>query len=117
MNYTHVLSIHKTLDNISNDDISTNSQSIKFHIFSNIIDIESINIQSLCTKITQTQNGVNYFICVSPRFWEDGVHPRNLRLDAFMNYFQQRHNVSVISTRESNINSWKRYERVFNATM
>lgn len=113
----NVLSIHKTLDNISNDDISTNSQSIKFHIFSNILDVESINIQSMCAKITQTQSGVNYFICVSPRFWEDGVHPRNLRLDAFMNYFQQRHNVSVISTRENNIDRWKRYERVFKVTM
>jgi hypothetical protein len=113
----NVLSINKTLDNITNDDISTNPQSIKFHIFSNIIDVESINIQSMCSKIAETQKGINYFICVSPKFWEDGVHPRNLRLDAFMDYFQQRHKVSIISTRDSNIYNWKRYERIFNVTM
>lgn len=113
----NVLSIHKSLDNLTNSDISTNSQSIKFHIFSNIIDVENISVQSICNKITETQNGINYFICVSPKFWEDGVHPRNLKLDSFMSHFQQRHNVSVISTRETNINNWKRYERVFKATM
>ena len=109
----NVLSIHKTLDNISNDDISTNSESI----FSNILDVESISIESICEKITQTQSGVNYFICVSPKFWEDGDHPRNLRLDTFMYYFQKLYDVSVISKRESNINNWKRYERVFSLTM
>jgi hypothetical protein len=109
----NVLSIPKRLDDITNIDISTNSQAIKFHIFSNIIDVESISIQSMCAKIAETQKGINYFICVSPNIMQS----RNERLDAFMNYFQQRQNVSIISTREDNINTWRRYERVFNVTM
>jgi hypothetical protein len=113
----NVLSIHKTIGQIDFQDLSTNASAIKFHIFSNILDVDDFNIEKFAQKINETQQGINYFICVSPKFWEDGVHPRNLRLDAFMKYFQQRHNVSVISTRESNINSWKRYERVFNVIM
>jgi hypothetical protein len=109
----NVLSIHKGLDNINGTDILSDHDAVKFHIFSNIIDVESINLKSIYTKISETQKGINYFICVSPKFWDDGSHPRNNRLDTFMNYFQQRHNVTVISTRENNINSWTRYERVF----
>ncbi len=33
-----------------------------------------------------------------------------------MNYFQNQ-NLTKISTRESNINNWTRYERIFNITV
>jgi hypothetical protein len=113
----NVISIHKTIEQIDLQDLSSNASAIKFHIFSNILDVDDFNIEKLAQKIIATQKGINYFICISPKFWEVGVNPRNLRLDAFMRYFQQRHNVSLISTRESNINSWTRYERVFKVTI
>ena len=113
----NVLAIHKELDDITNQDLITNSASIKFHIFSNILDVPNINLLTLYEKINSTQNGINYFICISPKFWEEGKHPRNIRLDTFMSYFKERHRINIISTRETNINSWKRYERVFEATM
>ena len=113
----NVLAIHKELDNITNQDLMTNFASIKFHIFSNILDVPNINLLTLCEKINSTQKGINYFICVSPKFWEEARHPRNIRLDTFMSYFQQRHQINIISMRETNINIWKRYERVFEATI
>lgn len=113
----NVLAINKLLDNINYQDIFTNQKAVKFHILSNIIDIQSVNVYHLCENINATQRGENYFICVSPKFWEDGINPRNIRQDLFMNYFNQKYNLSVISTRDSNIGSWKRYERVFNALM
>lgn len=112
-----VLAIQKTIENINLQDLTTDESAIKFHIFSNILDVDDFNIENFAEKINSTQQGINYFVCISPKFWQDGSHPRNLRLDAFMSYFQQHHNVSVISARESNINNWKRYERVFNVTM
>ena len=111
----NVLAIHKTIEQINEQDLSTNPTSIKFHIFSNILDVDDFGIATLAQKISNSQSGVNYFICVSPKFYEDGNHPRNIRLNTFMNYFQQRNNVSVLSRRETNINNWKRYERVFKA--
>jgi hypothetical protein len=108
-----VLSIHKTIEQINLQDLSTSPTAIKFHIFSNILDVDDFSIVSLAQKIDNSQKGTNYFICVSPKFWKEGNHPRNLRLDTFMNYFQQRKDVTVFSTRETNINNWKRYERVF----
>ena len=105
----NTLSILKKIDDLTTLDLSTNSTSIKFHVFSNILDVEDFNINSLCNKINSTQNGTNYFICVSPNIMQS----RNMRLDAFMNYFQQNRNTSVISARETNINNWRRYERIF----
>lgn len=113
----NILAIHKDLDSITNQDLMTNSEVIKFHIFSNILDVPNINILALCEKINSTQEGINYFICVSPKFWEEDIHPRNIRLDTFMSYFQQKHQVNIISKRETNINSWRRYERIFEARM
>ncbi|MBE7691247.1 hypothetical protein, partial [Tenacibaculum piscium] len=120
----NVLSIPKELDAITNEDILTTSTSIKFHIFSNIIDVENISIQSIYTKISETQKGENYFICVSPKFREDGNHPRNLKLNEFMGYFQKNQNVTVIKDRESNIPNpsnplkpYKRFERVFKTSI
>jgi hypothetical protein len=109
----NVLAINKSIDEIDLQDLSTDSSSIKFHIFSNILDVENFSINSLAQKIDNSQRGTNYFICVSPKFWEEGKHPRNLRLDIFMDYFQQKRNIHILSTRETNIGNWKRYERVF----
>lgn len=109
----NVLAINKSIDEIDLQDLSTDSSSIKFHIFSNILDVENFNINLLAQKIDNSQKGTNYFICVSPKIWEEEKHPRNLRLDIFMDYFQQKRNIHILSTRETNIGNWKRYERVF----
>lgn len=107
------LSINKDLNYISYQDISTHSDSVKFHIFSNIIDVPGIDIETLYEKICSTQLGVNYFICVSPKFQKDTVHLRNIKLDAFMKCFQRNYIVDAISCRETNINQYTRFERVF----
>ena len=109
----NVLAIHKTIDQIVTQDLITEQAAIKFHIFSNILDVDNFNITLLAQKINNSQSGINYFICVSPKFWEEGNHPRNLRLDTFAKYFQEKRNVSILSARETNINNWRRYERTF----
>ena len=59
-----VKTINKTLDNITEDDIRTDDDIIKIHLFSNILDMEGFNIASLFNKITTTK-GKNYFIAMS----------------------------------------------------
>ncbi len=113
----NILAINKTIEQIGSQDLSTKSTSTKFHIFSNILDVNDFNIDLFAQKIDNSQKGTNYFICVSPKLWKKGKHPRNLRLDTFMNYFQQRRNVKVLSQRETDIctntDNWARYERIF----
>ncbi len=105
----NILSINKSLDNITNTEIYTNPYAIKFHIFSNILDVTDFNLYLLFNKINQTQNGINYFICVSPNFKVDGNDIRNLRLKTFSELFK----VQPISQRFTNIENWSRYEIVF----
>jgi hypothetical protein len=108
-----VHSINKGLDDITTNDLACDDFAVKFHIFSNILDISSINLQNLCGKIADTFEGVNYFVCVSPKIFADGSHPRNQRLVRFMEYFQNTYETTEISSRTCDINTWKRFERVF----
>jgi hypothetical protein len=107
--YQQIFPISKKISDISEKDLETWDNAIKFHVFSNILDIEEFEINKLCEKISNTQKGINYFICVSPNFYADGTNKRNQRLRAFMSFF----NVEPISHRFSNIGSWTRYEIVF----
>ena len=116
----NILKISKTIDQLDSQDLSTKPKSIKFHILSNILDIDEFDIESLAQKIDSTIEGTNYFICVSPKFLEDGKSTRNLRIKSFMEGFQQKRNITVLSQRENDIIPWKndakcikRYERIF----
>ncbi len=109
----NVYAVPKEIDDITLADIETNSQTVKVHIFSNILDVEDFSIYTLFNKIQSSQKGLNYFICVSPNIMQS----RNERLDEFQGYFS---NASTISQRESDIpnrsNSekpYRRYERIF----
>lgn len=112
----NVFAVNKELDDVSLQDIGTQTDTIKIHIFSNIIDVEDFDIYQLYHKIQSTQTGMNIFTCVSPNIMES----RNLRLDRFQQYFVSKSSFAHISSRESDIpnprnpeKSYKRYERIF----
>ena len=63
---TEVKKVNKKLDEVTEADLTTNNTNIKIHLFSNILDVTSFNLQQLITKIKNTQKGTNYFVCVSP---------------------------------------------------
>lgn len=117
----NIVILNKTLDHLQAQEIQTSAASIKFHLFSNILDIETFALHVLCEKISQSQSGVNYFVCVSPKFLENGYHIGNLRIDALQNYFITTHSAAVISARENpiarNKKVWSRYERIFQARL
>lgn len=107
--------INKAIEQLDSKDLVTNEQSIKFHIFSNILDVNAFNLSNLFEIINKTQSGTNYFICVSPDYYSG-----NFRLDEFINYFKNSTDCLVISERKGEIDNpsnpskpWQDYEKVF----
>jgi alkylated DNA repair dioxygenase AlkB len=111
----NLLLIHKELEHLDDNDLSTNEQSIKFHIFSNILDIDKFSLLKLYKIINKNQRGTNYFICVSPDY-----QSTNHRLNEFLSYFKNSTDCHVISERKEKIDNtknsgapWTVYEKVF----
>ena len=94
--------INKTIEQLDTSDLATDEQSVKFHIFSNILDIEYFNLANLFQVIKKSQRGQNYFICVSPDY-----PAANRRLDDFINYFKNNTDCFVISERKCQIKNSK----------
>jgi len=74
--------VNKNLDELIEDDLKSNSESMKIHVLSNILDMgdKFFCLQRLSNIILKSQSGINYFVCVSPYNQE--------KLDCFMNYFK-----------------------------
>ncbi|MEA3314303.1 MAG: hypothetical protein U9Q30_00405 [Campylobacterota bacterium] len=101
--------INKDIDSLVEDDLVFNNKNITLHLFSNILDVKFFDLDNFINKISNSQNGLNYFICVSPNIGDS----RNNRLDKFYNYFYNNFNTNLISKRESDIDGYKRYEIIF----
>lgn len=106
----NVKAINKDIDSLIEDDLIINNSNITLHLFSNILDITlfKLNIEFL-QKISNSQNGLNYFICVSPNINDS----RNSRIDLFYEYFNKNFNTNLISERNDSINGDARYEKIF----
>ena len=74
-----IRTVNKKLDNLDITDVSSQSQTIKLHVFSNILDIEHINLKHLANILNISQKGSNYFICVSPNFYSSIKRIDNFR--------------------------------------
>jgi hypothetical protein len=111
--------INKTLENLEKIDLELSEKvTVRFHIFSNILDIEnSFAISRLANLIKDNLIEVDYFVCVSPYINDS----RMGQLDEFMNYFRIYNTFTLISKRDTDIpnpsiysdKDWKRYEIVF----
>jgi len=60
------LLVNERADNISINQLRTSPTAIKIHLFSNLLDICTLNLQNVAQTIRQSQTGTNYFVCVSP---------------------------------------------------
>lgn len=108
-----LITIKKLMDEVSHEDLSTDSTSIKIHLFSNILDVTTFDLLSLAKKIGSTQKGINYFICVSPTYGTI----REARMNAFFEYFQNHNRATLISERSDDVQTStgpkKRQEKIF----
>ncbi len=72
-----IISVNKTLDNVDQKEIQTNGDTVKMHLFSNILDIEDFNIDNLLSKIFKIKsNGLHHFLAVSHNRDFDGGSER-----------------------------------------
>lgn len=100
-----IIPIISDIDSLDLKDFTTSESNLKMHLFSNIIDLPKFNLLRLAESISQTQPGLNYFICVSPYI---DAH-RNQRLNVFYNYFQENSETKIISQRINfkNVQKWR----------
>jgi hypothetical protein len=84
--------VNKYIDDVSSTDLVSSPDSIKIHLFSNIIDVEGFDLGQLYRLIASSFQGVNRFICTSP---DNG---RQQRLETFYDFFSQAHQVAYSSS-------------------
>lgn len=72
----NTLLIEKRLDEVNLSDINI-TESVTINFFSNILDIESINLEKLAELIKSNLIGEHYFICVGP------MNATSTRIDTF----------------------------------
>lgn len=77
---SNITFINKELKELNVNDLSTSSQNIKVHLFSNILDVSGFDINHLAKIIEKSQSGINYFLCVSPT-------DRQGRIEEFLNFW------------------------------
>lgn len=77
-----VLPINKYLDEVYTKEIES-AQPVTIHLFSNILDIPTIDLQLLANKIKKSLSGKHYFICLGP------LNAGNNRIDIFYDYFSE----------------------------
>uniref|UniRef100_UPI0032168AAC hypothetical protein n=1 Tax=uncultured Draconibacterium sp. TaxID=1573823 RepID=UPI0032168AAC len=91
-------SISKDLNSLELSDINTELNTIKIHLFSNILDIEAFSMSSLIEIVTKSQKGKNYFICVSPYITDTKAD----RIDRFKRYFEKNFDTFRLFASEQN---------------
>ncbi len=79
-NTAKVVSIGKFLDDVTEADIKGDS-AVTYHFFSNILDINSIDLKKLAEKVGKNVLGQHYFFCIGP------MNNSNRRIDRFYEYF------------------------------
>lgn len=70
--------ICKKFENVKEDEICVNSESVKMHLFSNILDMD-INSKYVSEIIRNKCRGTNIFVCVSPNGYS--------KMEAFSSFF------------------------------
>lgn len=108
----NIKTVCKGFNHLNIDDVKTDPDSTKIHLFSNVIDIDE-NIFSqdrLIELIQNSQSGMNYFICSSPFITDYKTN----QIDNFVRSFTNREMIYTIDNRRGNwINEWSRVLRVF----
>jgi len=105
-----IKAINKDIDSLEIKDLIIDNSNITLHLFSNILDVEFFRLdREFLHKISSSQKGFNYFLCVSPNINDK----RNTRLDMFYKYFDDNFETELISDRSSDIKHYRRYEKVF----
>lgn len=92
-----IVPVNKYVTDLSENDLVTEDNHIKIHLFSNILDIDSVNIKRIESLISFTQKNINYFICVSPYISDI----KTVKINLFKDYFINRYKTRLIADYEN----------------
>lgn len=81
INEEKIAVLNKFANEITAEDIVSDVD-VTIHFFSNVLDIESVDVQKLAQTVADAICGEHYFICVGP------MNAGNQRIEAFYNWFQ-----------------------------
>lgn len=106
----NIKAINCDIDCLKKEDLIINNSYKTLHLFSNILDVESFNLNTdFLQKISSNFKNDNIFICVSPNINDK----RNSRIDLFYKYFDENFDTELISFRSDDVEKHKRYEKIF----
>lgn len=102
--------INSDFDCLDGDTLVSANGFRTLHLFSNILDVENFSLDmDFMKKVSQNITTDSLFVCVSPKR-NDKL---NNRLDLFYNYFDENFDTELISSRDSDIETATRYEKIF----
>lgn len=108
----NVATINKGLDDLEIQDLEVGA-GVNIHLFSNILDIDSISLTRLINLIKTGFGGKNYFVVVSPYIND----VKTARIDSFVSAFKEKRNFDLLSSVDNRadewLNNWTRISRVF----
>ncbi len=87
-----IFSINEKADTSLSIDGCPGSEKIKIHLLSNVLDIDTLDLNQVFKNVTNNFNGLNYFVCVSPI--------SGIRLQTFYKMFGQS---NLLSSNSSSI--------------
>lgn len=103
-----VYCVNKYLDDVIESNLKTYDKSLKIHLFSNILDMGDthFNMQNLANTILQSQDGINYFVCVSALNKD--------KINFFMRIFERYNGFKEIASFDGNFTNQQQWQIKFN---
>jgi len=86
-----VRQVNGSADRLTPAQLVTDPKKVKIHLFSNLLDMQTVDYQAIARLIRQTQSGLNLFVCVSPLL---GYSDKDVRIEAFGHEFPARQRLS-----------------------
>ncbi len=103
----------KDMDSLEATDVNSLDESVKIHLFSNILDVEAYSMRHLVEIIKHGIKGNNYMICVSPYIND----VKTARFDSFVNSFGAMSQFEIlfqdVAYRGQWINNWTKLIKTF----
>jgi hypothetical protein len=94
--------VNKYIDtHIGSENLKSTKEATKIHIFSNIIDVDGFNPDTVAEFITQYSRGVNYIVCLGPLFNDSHMDiSKDRKIDDFADAFKYHNDFEVLSFHE-----------------
>lgn len=96
-------------ENIKPEDLLFSNTHPILHIFSNILDVEQIDLKYLASLVDRQSEVENFLVCVGP------LNPNNGRIDSFLKYFDTEKRQLIHSFEQSSYRgkTWTNKTRIY----